>query len=62
MLSKGTLLQHLGQSDHLSLLLIPAYAPFKKMAPTITKTVVTWPEDASQQLQDRFAKTNWEVS
>lgn len=45
-------LPHLCQSDHLSLLLIPAYAPLRKTAPTITKTVTTWPEDATQWLQD----------
>ncbi|TKS65504.1 RNA-directed DNA polymerase from mobile element jockey [Collichthys lucidus] len=54
-------LPNLGQSDHLSLLLIPAYAPLKKTAPNITKTVTIWPEGASQQLQDCFATTNWEV-
>ncbi len=54
-------LPHLGQSDHLSMLLIPAYAPLRKTAPIISKTVATWPEDASQQLQDCFDKTNWEV-
>ncbi|KAK0146537.1 hypothetical protein N1851_014143 [Merluccius polli] len=54
-------LPHLGQSDHLSLLLIPAYAPLTKTAPTITKTVTTWPEGATQQLQDCFDRTNWGV-
>lgn len=54
-------LPHLGQSDHLSLLLIPAYAPIKKTAPTITKTVAIWPEGATQQLQDCFDRTDWGV-
>ncbi|CAJ1076957.1 uncharacterized protein LOC125983400 [Xyrichtys novacula] len=54
-------LPHLGQSDHLSLLLIPAYAPLRKSTPTITKTVTTWPDGASQQLQDCLDRTNWEV-
>lgn len=54
-------LPHLGQSDHLSLLLIPAYAPLRKSTPIITKTVTTWPEGASQQLQDCLDRTNWEV-
>lgn len=52
-------LPHLGQSDHLSLLLIPAYAPLRKTAPAITKTVATWPEGATQQLLDCFESTNW---
>lgn len=30
-------LHHLGQSDHMSLLLIPAYDPIRKSAPIITK-------------------------
>ena len=54
-------LPHLGQSDHMSLLLIPAYTPIRKSAPVITKTVKTWPEDASQQLQDCFDRTNWDI-
>lgn len=52
---------HLGKSDHMSLLLIPAYAPLRKTAPTIIKTVKTWPDDASLQLQDCFNRTNWDV-
>uniref|UniRef100_A0A3P9IGT3 Reverse transcriptase domain-containing protein n=1 Tax=Oryzias latipes TaxID=8090 RepID=A0A3P9IGT3_ORYLA len=54
-------LPHLGQSDHLSLLLIPAYTPLRKTAPTIKKTVKIWPDGASQQLQDCFERTNWDV-
>lgn len=51
-------LPHLGQSDHL--LLAPAYTPLKKQA-VITKTVKTWPEGASHQLQDCFERTDWKV-
>ncbi|KAM3842547.1 uncharacterized protein ACN63O_022346, partial [Diretmus argenteus] len=54
-------LPHLGKSDHMSLLLIPAYAPLRKTAPITTKTVTTWLEDATQQLQDCFDSTNWDV-
>ncbi|KAK3538106.1 hypothetical protein QTP70_029822 [Hemibagrus guttatus] len=55
-------LPHLGQSDHMSLLLITAYAPLRKTAPTITeKSVKIWPEGASQQLQDCFDRTNWDI-
>ncbi|XP_024121111.1 uncharacterized protein LOC112142095 [Oryzias melastigma] len=52
---------HLGLSDHLSLLLIPAYVPVRKTAPILTRTVPTWPDDASQRLQDCFERTDWEV-
>ena len=54
-------LPHLGKSDHMSLLLIPAYAPLRRTAPITIKTVKTWPEDATQQLQDCFDSTNWDV-
>lgn len=54
-------LPHLGQSDHMSLLLIPAYIPLRRSAPTTSRTIKTWPEGASQQLQDCFEMTNWEV-
>lgn len=55
------LLLHLGQSDHMSLLLIPAYTPLKKSAITVTRTVKTWPDSASEQLQYSFETTIWEV-
>ncbi|KAK3548144.1 hypothetical protein QTP70_004852 [Hemibagrus guttatus] len=54
-------LPHLGQSDHMSLLLIPAYASLRKTAPTITKSVKILPDGASQQLQDCFDRTNWDI-
>ncbi|XP_073669588.1 uncharacterized protein [Paramisgurnus dabryanus] len=52
-------LTHLGQSDHLSLSLIPAYRPVIKKQKTIVRTVKRWSEDASLQLQDCFERTNW---
>lgn len=52
-------LAHLGQSDHLSLFLTPAYKPVIKHLKPTTRTVVSWPEDASSQLQDCFQRTNW---
>ncbi len=54
-------LPHLGLSDHMSVHLIPAYTPLRKRAPTITKIVKTWPEGASQQLQDCFESRDWEI-
>ncbi|XP_034081183.1 uncharacterized protein LOC117552071 [Gymnodraco acuticeps] len=50
---------HLGQSDHVSLLLIPAYSPIRKSVSTIIKTIKTWPLDATPQLQDCFENTDW---
>ena len=52
-------LAHLGQSDHLSLSLIPAYRPIIKKQEATIKTFRKWPEDASLQLQDCFERTNW---
>lgn len=45
----------------MSLLLILAYTPLRKSALTTTKTVKTWPEGASHQLQDCFERTNWDI-
>ena len=54
-------LPHLGLSDHLSLLLIPAYTPLRRKTKPIIKTVKTWPEGALSQLQDCFAHTDWSI-
>lgn len=53
-------LPHLGRPDHLSLILAPAYTPLRKRALT-TRTLKTWPEGASHQLQDCFERTNWDI-
>ena len=54
-------LPHLGLSDHLSLLLIPAYTPLRRKTKPVTKTVKTWPEGALSQLQDCFGHTDWSI-
>lgn len=54
----GTALSHLGQSDHSSL---SAYSPLLKNAHFTTRTVKTLPEGASQQLQECFSSTFWDV-
>ena len=48
-------------SDHMSLLLIPAYTPIRRSAPTTTRMVKTWPEGAMGQLQDCFENTDWSI-
>ena len=48
-------------SDHMSLLLTPAYTPKRRSAPITTKTVKTWPEGAMEQLQDCFENTDWSI-
>lgn len=54
-------LPHLGQSDHCSLLLLPAYTPLRRKTKPTTKIITTWPEGALAQLQDCFEKTDWEI-
>ena len=52
-------LAHLGKSDHVSILLIPAYTPIRKSAPITTRTVKTWHAD-STPLQISLHDTRWE--
>ena len=54
-------LPHLGTSDHLSLLFIPAYVPLRKKSKPAIKTIKTWPEGALSQLQDCFVSTEWSI-
>lgn len=49
------------RGDHMALHLIPAYTPRRKSASTTTRTVKTWPEGASEQLQDCFESTDWDI-
>lgn len=56
-----TPLPHLGQSDHLALLLTPAYTPLRRKNKPSTKTIKTWPEGALSQLQDCFDHTAWDL-
>ena len=48
-------------SDHLSLLLVPAYTPLKKKSRPVTKNIQIWPEGALSQLQDYFVRTAWSI-
>lgn len=41
---------HLRLLDHLSMLLIPAYASLRNSTPIIRKSVKSWPDGASHQL------------
>ncbi len=43
---------HLGQSDHISLFMLPAHIPLRKSEPPTSKTVKIWPVGATSQLQD----------
>lgn len=54
-------LPHLGRSDHLSLLLTPAYTPLSRQTKPTKRTITTWPEDALPRLQDCFEHTQWDA-
>ncbi len=52
---------HVGQSDHLSLFLLPKYAPIiKRVKPTV-RTVKVWLEEADSSLQQEFQNTDWNL-
>ena len=52
---------HLGSSDHLSVMLMPAYRPLLTRSKPSVKQIRTWPEGATSALQDCFDCTDWTV-
>lgn len=52
---------HLGNSDHLSIWLTPAYRPLLTRSKPSVKQIRTWPEGATSVLQDCFECTDWNV-
>ncbi len=52
---------HLGYSDHISVMLIPAYRPLLKLAKPVQKLITIWPENATSTLQDCFQCTDWNI-
>ncbi len=52
---------HLGYSDHISVMLIPAYRPLLKLAKPVQKLITIWPDDATSTLQDCFQCTDWNM-
>lgn len=53
-------LAHLGLSDHLSLVLIPAYTPLKMSAKVVTNTIKILPEMSLPELQGYYESTIWD--
>lgn len=53
---------HLGSSDHLSVMLIPAYKPLMIREKPAVKQVRVWSEGATDALQDCFESTDWDIS
>ncbi|KAK3510441.1 hypothetical protein QTP70_006851 [Hemibagrus guttatus] len=52
---------HLGYSDHISVMLIPAYRPLVRHTKLVLKLVKTWPAGAISVLQDCFGCTDWDM-
>ncbi|KAI4879135.1 hypothetical protein NFI96_007722 [Prochilodus magdalenae] len=52
---------HLGLSDHISIMLVPAYHPPLRRSRPTQKTITVWPSDADAVLQDCFGCTDWHV-
>lgn len=56
---KAVPLPHLGLSDHITVMLMPAYRQRVKAIKPVRKQVRVWPEGATSALQDCFEKTDW---
>jgi len=56
---KASPLPHIGLSDHITVMLMPAYRPRVKASRPVLKQVRVWPEGASCALQDCFDSTDW---
>ncbi|KAK3550790.1 hypothetical protein QTP70_005470 [Hemibagrus guttatus] len=52
---------HLSYSDHISVMLIPAYRQLIRRSKLVLKLVKTWPEGAMSALQDCFECTDWDM-
>ncbi|KAK2882761.1 hypothetical protein Q8A73_021694 [Channa argus] len=52
---------HLGYSDHISVMLIPAYRPLVRRSKPVLKQVKTLPAGATSALQDCFECTDWDM-
>lgn len=52
-------LPHLGASDHITVMLTPAYRPRAKVNKPVQKQIRVWQESASSVLQDCFGTTHW---
>ncbi len=54
-------LPHLGTSDHITVMLIPAYRPIIKVTKPVHKQIQVWPEGSPEALQDCFNTTDWNM-
>lgn len=53
---KATSCPHQGTSDHLSVMLLPAYRSLLKRSRLVQRTIIVWPEGATSAPQDCFEK------
>ncbi len=58
---KALPLPHLRASDHITVMLMPAYRPLVKVIKPIHKQIQVWPEKSSEALQDCFDTTDWNM-
>ena len=52
---------HLGVSNHISIMLVPAYCPVTKRMTATQKTITVWPAEAVPMLKDCFETTDWQM-
>ncbi len=52
---------HFGQSDHISLLLLPTYTQLIKSVKPSETTIKVWTDEATAALQDCFKCTDWQM-
>ncbi len=50
-----------GASDHITVMLMPAYRPLVKAIKPVHKQIQVWPEGSSEALQDCFYTTDWDM-
>ncbi len=55
---KALPLPHLGTSDHITVMLMPAYRPIIKVTKPVHKQIQVWPEGSSEALQYCFNTTD----
>ncbi|KAM9816502.1 uncharacterized protein ACBT44_010814 isoform 1-T1 [Syngnathus typhle] len=58
---KAAPLPHLGLSDHITVMLLPAYRQMVRASRPVRKQVRVWPEGASDALRDCFGSTDWDM-
>ncbi len=59
--SSSSLRLHLGASDHITIMLMPAYRPLVKVTKPVHKQIQVWPDGSSEALQDCFDTTDWDM-